>query len=90
MRVEAVALLDSVLSLLAALPPESENAALPADIGAALLELMENDLKIDVDEDARALLLPQLMQERPNTSGLEYAADAPHSADAGLPVPGLR
>lgn len=51
---------------------------------------MENDLKIDVDEDARALLLPQLMQERPNTSGLEYAADAPHSADAGLPVPGLR
>jgi hypothetical protein len=90
MRVEAVALLDSVLSLLAALPPESENAALPGDIGAALLDLMENDLKIDVDEDARALLLPRLIQERSNTSGLESATDAPHSADAGLPVPGLR
>lgn len=75
--VPAVALLDAVLTVLHAAPSESPEGALllPADIGAALLALMEDELGLAVDEDARSMLLPPPLQERPMhlASGLDNA-----------------
>lgn len=71
MHVEAVAFLDAVLSVLISLPPKSADAALPGDIGAALLIVLEDDLGLQIDDNTRALLLPQLAEEPPHTHGLD-------------------
>lgn len=78
--INAVALLNAALSVLHTLPPESDDVALPVDVGAALLELLEDDLNLQVDDDTRAMML-----RLPLYSPEEQPRSSPVCADSRAP-----